>query len=116
MAIDKEKVREVILFAENDYKSYEVLMNTYLPNLLKKRIAGKYDRKQAPKLLEYYYQNYVRPSMKNPRNYGYDPKLNPQERAVFSKYFSDYLWEEHIKSVRPKTKTKGIAKSKRKLK
>lgn len=116
MAIDKVKVREVILFAENDYKSYDALMNIYLPNLVKKRLSGKYDKKKAPKLLEYYYQNYVRPSMKNPRNYGYDPKLNPQERTMFAKHFSDYLWDEHIKSVRPKKKSKGIAKSKRKLK
>lgn len=116
MAVDKVKVREVILFAENDYSSYEALMNNYLPNLMKKRLAGKYDKKQAPKLLEYYYSNYVRKYMKMPSKYGYDPKLNPEERKMFAKYFSDYLWEEHIKSVRPKKSTKGIAKSKRKLK
>ena len=116
MAIDKVKVREVILFAENDYRCYDILINTYLANLMKKRLAGKYDRKQAPKLLEYYYQNYVRPEMKKPSKYGFDSKLNPEERKMFSKYFSDYLWDEYLKSVRPKKKVKGIAKSKRKLK
>jgi hypothetical protein len=116
MSIDKIKVREVILFAENDSKSYNALMNIYLPNLIKKRLSGKYDKKKAPKLLEYYYQNYVRPSMKNPRNYGYDSKLNPQERIMFAKHFSDYLWEEHIKSVRTKKKSKSISKTKRKFK
>lgn len=82
---------------------------------MKKRLAGKYDRKQAPKLLEYYYSNYVRKNMKMPSKYGFDPKLNPEERKMFSRHFSDYLWEEHLKNVRPKKKSKGIPKSKRKL-
>lgn len=114
--IDEVKVREVILFAENDYSSYRALIDVYLPNLQKKRVAGKYDKSKAPKLMEYYYQNYVRPSMKNPRNYGLDPKLNPAERKVFGKHFADVLWEEYLKDIKPKSKVKGIAKSKRKLK
>ena len=112
--VDKEKVKEVIMFAENDASSYKALMDQYLTNLVKKRIAGKYDKKLSYKLLEYYYKNYVRPSMKNPRNYGFDPALNVPERAMFAKYFGDYLWDEHIKTV--KAKPKGIAKSRRKLK
>lgn len=111
--IDKEKVKETIIFAENDYKSYESLTTVYLDNLKKKRLKGQYDKKKAPKLLEYWYANVVRPQMKNPRNYGFDPRLNPEERALFSKHFSDYLWDEYLKKV--KVKVKGIAKSKRKL-
>ena len=114
--IDKEKVKEVIMFAENDASSYDALINIYLPNLMKKRLAGKYDKKQAPKLLEYYYSNYVRGNMKNPRNYGFDPKLNVPERKMFAKYFSDMLWDDYLKNVRPKKTVKGVAKSKRKLK
>ena len=114
--LDKDKVRETILFAENDVSSYDALMNIYLPNLMKKKLAGKYDKKQAPKLLEYYYSNYVRKNMINPRNYGFDPKLNPAERKMFAKHFSDYLFDEYLKGVKTKSKVKGIAKSKRKLK
>lgn len=114
--IDDVKVREVILFAENDAASYRALIDVYLPNLQKKRFNGTYDKSKAPKLMEYYYQNYVRPSMKNPRNYGYDPKLNPRERKVFGKHFADVLWNEYLKDIKVKSKTKGIPKSKRKLK
>ena len=114
--IDKDKVREVILFADNDYRMYEVLTTTYLNNLKKKRLKGTYDKKKSYKLMEYYYQNYVRPEMKKPSKYGYDPKFNKPEKEYFSKYYGDYLWEEFLKNVRPKSKLKGTAKTKRKLK
>jgi hypothetical protein len=93
--VDRQLVDEVIIFAENDSKMYEALMKNYLPNLQKKVLAGKYDPEQAIKLLEYYYTNYVRPSMKLPRNYGFDPKLNPDERKLFAKYFRDKLYNEY---------------------
>ena len=85
--IDEVKVREVILFAENDYELYEILRKVYVPYVVKKISKKQYNRDKALKLLEYYYQNYVRPAMKNPRKYGYDPKLNPSERKAFSQYF-----------------------------
>tara|TARA_Y100000361_G_C11147574_1_gene339023 strand:+ start:982 stop:1335 length:354 start_codon:yes stop_codon:yes gene_type:complete len=116
MAIDKVKLREVILFADNDYKLYEVLTTTYLDNLKRKRLKGKYDKKKSYKLMEYYYSNYVRPEMKKPSKYGFDPKLNVEERKAFGKHYGDYLWEEYIKKIKKKTDKKGIAKSKRKLK
>jgi len=93
--VDRQLVDEVIIFAENDSKMYEALMKNYLPNLQKKVLAGKYDPEQAIKLLEYYYTNYVRPYMKLPRNYGFDPKLNPDERKLFAKYFRDKLYNEY---------------------
>jgi len=93
---DREKVREVILFAENDSRLYDILLNVYLPNLKKKVKAGKYDSKKAVKLLEYYYQNYVRPAMKNPRNYGFDPRLNPSEREMFASYFVNELEDNYL--------------------
>jgi hypothetical protein len=49
MAVDKELVREVILFAENNVRCYESLMANYLPNLQKKVLKGVYDRKLAIK-------------------------------------------------------------------
>lgn len=106
MAIDKTLVREVILFAENDYDMYKVLVTTYLDNLKKKRLNGTYDKAKSYKLLEYYYSNYVRPEMKKPRKYGLDPKLNPEERKQFSKYFGDFLFEEYLKNIKPKPKKK----------
>jgi hypothetical protein len=106
MAIDKVLVREVILFTENDYDMYKVLVTTYLDNLKKKRLNGTYDKAMSYKLLEYYYTNYVRPEMKKPRKYGLDPKLNVEERKAFSKYFGDYLWDEYLKKIKPKPKKK----------
>jgi hypothetical protein len=94
-SVDRQLVDEVIIFAENDSKMYDALMKNYLPNLQKKVLAGKYDPEQAIKLLEYYYTNYVRPYMKLPRNYGFDPKLNPDERKLFAKYFRDVLYNEY---------------------
>jgi len=94
--IDKPLVYEVITFAENDSRLYDILMNVYLPNLKKKKKAGKYDREKAIKLLEYYYNNYIRFEMKKPSKYGMDPKLNPAERKLVAKHFRDYLEEEFL--------------------
>ena len=116
MSVDKVKLNEVIIFAENDYKLYEVLTTTYLNNLKKKRLKGQYDKNKSYKLMEYYYSNYVRPEMKKPSKYGFDPQLNKSEKEAFSKYFGDYLWDEYLKKVRPKSQLKGTPKSKRKLK
>ena len=116
MAVDKVKLREVILFADNDEKSYEILTTIYLDNLKRKRLKGNYDKKKSYKLLEYYYSNYVRKEMIKPSKYGFDPKLNVEERKAFGKHYGDYLWEEYIKKIKKKSDKKGIAKSKRKLK
>lgn len=106
MAIDKVLVGEVVSFAENDYDMYKVLVTTYLDNLKKKRLNGTYDKAMSYKLMEYYYSNYVRPEMKKPRKYGMDPKLNVEERKMFSKYFGDLLYDEHLKNIKPKPKKK----------
>lgn len=116
MAIDKVKLREVILFADNDYDLYKVLTTTYLENLKRKRFKGTYDKKKSYKLLEYYYSNYVRREMKKPSKYGFDPKLNVEERKAFGKHYGDELWTEYIRKIKKKSDKKGIAKNKRKLK
>lgn len=95
--IDEVKLREVILFAENDSRLYDILINVYLPAIKKKIKSGKYDSSKAITLMEYYYSNYVRPEMIKPSKYGYDPKLNPDERKAFGKYFRDILIDEYIK-------------------
>ena len=115
MSVDKIKLREVILFTDNDYKLYEILTTTYLDNLKKKRLKGQYDKKKSYKLMEYYY-NFARTEMKKPSKYGFDPKLNVEERKEFGKYYGDYLWDEYIKKIKKKSDKKGISKSKRKLK
>lgn len=116
MAVDKVLVRETILFAENDQRSYKALTEVYLPNLQKKKLRGVYDREKAKKLMEYYYSNYVRPQMKNPRYYGHDPKLNPAERKMFATHFVEVLEDEYgLKALKPAKAKKGTAKSKRKL-
>lgn len=117
MPVDKILVQETIMFAENDQRSYRALMDSYLPNLQKKKLKGTYDREKAKKLLEYYYSNYVRPQMKNPRLYGFDPKLNPAERKMFATHFVEVLEEEYgLKKLKPAKAKKGTAKTKRKLK
>lgn len=120
MPIDKVKVNEVILFAENDYDSYNALIQNYLPNLQKKIKSGTYNKTKAVKLLEYYYSNYVRGYMKMPRKYGFDPKLNPDERKMFGKYFVDSLESDYLndykKKLKKTSKSNAVAKSKRKLK
>lgn len=107
--VDRALVDDVIIFAENDSKMYDALMKNYLPNLQKKILSGKYDPEQAIKLLEYYYTVYVRPYMKMPRNAGYDPKLNPEERKAFAKYFRDQLWNEYgLKQLAKKPKGPAV--------
>ena len=105
------------MFAENDETSYRALIDVYLPNLQKKALRGVYDSKKARKLMEYYYSNYVRPEMKKPRKYGFDPRLNPAEREMFADYFVSELESEYgLKKIKPAKAKKGVAKSKRKLK
>lgn len=106
MSIDREKVKEVIAFAENDYDSYKILTTTYFDNLKRKRLNGTYDKAKSGKLLEYYYSNYVRKEMIKPRKYGFDSKLNPQERKMFGTYFANVLWSDYIKNIKPKPKKK----------
>jgi len=96
-AIDEIAVDEVINYAWNDRYLYDILINVYLPAVQKKVNKGNFDYEKGVKLMEYYYTNYVRPHMKNPRNYGWDSKLNPQERRYFASYFLDALFDEYIK-------------------
>ena len=93
---DKHLVNETISFAENDERCLYILENVYVPAIKKKIKSGKYDSKKAVKLLEYFYSNYVRPEMKKPSKYGYDPKLNPKERIYFSEYFVDLIESSYL--------------------
>lgn len=45
MSIDKVKLREVTIFADNDYKLYEVLTTTYLDNLKRRDSRGNMTNK-----------------------------------------------------------------------
>jgi hypothetical protein len=55
--------------------------------------------------------------MKNPRLYGFDPKLNPAERKMFATHFVEVLEDEYgLKKLKPANAKKGTAKTKRKLK
>lgn len=90
--MDSDAVRELILFSENDHRLYDILHKTYVPALLKFKKKGTFDRNKAIKLMEYYYQNYVRPSYK--KEYGADIKLSPIERKSFAEYFIDTLEQE----------------------
>jgi hypothetical protein len=87
-----DAVRELTLFADNDHKLYNDLMNNYLKNMVVKKKRGVYDHNLAIKLLEYYYQNYVRPAYK--REFGDDVKLSPQERKEFAEYYVNALEQE----------------------
>lgn len=109
--IDVVAVNEAILIVENDAKLYDILVKTYLPNLQKKFLTGKYDPDKAVKLLEYFYTNYARPRLRG-IEYRWDPKFNPAERYEFAKYFSDYLYYEFLK---PLEKNKPKAPKKPKL-
>lgn len=106
--IDVIAVNEVILICSNDSKLYDVLIKTYLPNLQKKLIAGKYDPQKAIKLLEIFYTRYCRPRLKG-ITYKWDPKLNPGERYEVAKYFSEYLYLEFLKPLE-KNKPKAAKK------
>jgi hypothetical protein len=94
--IDEHKVRETILFAENNADVLKKFEDIYVEYVRKKVKAKKYDRTKVIKLLEYFYQNYVRPAMKNPRNYGYDPKLNVAERKEFAEYFRENIESNYL--------------------
>lgn len=100
--IDKIKVGEVILFAENNVNAYDALMRNYLPNLSKKVLKGTYDSKLAVKLLVYYYENYVRVPFSNPREMGFDPKLNKEEKNMFAEHFVEYLETEFLNDIKKK--------------
>jgi hypothetical protein len=95
-SIDEHKVNETILFAENNADVLKKFEDIYVEYVKKKVKAKKYDRTKVIKLLEYFYQNYVRPAMKNPRNYGYDPKLNPAERKLFAEYFRENIETNYL--------------------
>lgn len=101
--MDKEKVRELILWAENNQYCYKHLVGEYLDNMKRRWLNGTYDSAKATKLLEYFYSNYVRPTAKKRTELGYDPKLNPQERIVFANHFKKYLEDEFLKHIK-KTK------------
>ena len=93
---DEAAIRELVLYAENDGKLYDVLHKTYVPALQKFIKKGTFDENKAIKLLEYYLTNYVRPSYK--REFGDDIKLNPNDRKAFAKEILDSLRrEEYIK-------------------
>ena len=89
---DSDAVQELVLYAENDSKLYNVLHKTYVPALEKFIKKGNFDEIKALKLLEYYLTNYVRPAYK--REFGDDIKLNPADRKAFAKEILDSLKSE----------------------
>ena len=89
---DPDAVQELVLYAENDSKLYNVLHKTYVPALNKFIAKGNFDEMKALKLLEYYFTNYVRPAYK--REFGDDIKLNPADRKAFAKEILDSLKSE----------------------
>lgn len=93
---DEDALQELILYAENDSRLYDVLMKTYLPALQKHVKRGQYDPTKAVKLMEYYYTNYVRPAYK--REFG-DVPLSKSDRQKFAQHFLDYLIEEKFLEV-----------------
>lgn len=106
--IDTIAVNEAIILVENDRKLYDVLITTYLMNLQKKFISGKYDHEQAIKLLELFLKNHALPRLRS-REYGWNWKPNPAERYEFAKYFRDLLYHEYLKPLeknRPKNQKK----------
>lgn len=88
---DEDALQELILYAENDRRLYDILMNTYLPALQKFVKRGTYDATKAVKLMEYYYSNYVRPAYK--KEFG-DVPLSKSDRQKFAQHFLDYLVDE----------------------
>lgn len=91
-ATDPDALQELILYAENDSRLYDVLMKTYLPALQKFVKKGTYDPTKALKLMDYYFTNYVRPAYK--REFGDDVRLGKSDRTEFAKHFLDYLVDE----------------------
>lgn len=89
---DPDAVQELVLYAENDSKLYDVLHKTYVPALKKFIAKGNFDEMKAVKLLEYYLTNYVRPAYK--REFGDDIRLNPEDRKAFAKQILDSLKSE----------------------
>ncbi len=87
-----DAVEDLCTFADNESKLYDVLHNTYVPALMKFKKRGTFDREKALKLLEYYYQNYVRPTYK--KRFGSDIKLNPAQRKNFANYYLTTLEED----------------------
>ena len=99
-----DEVRELTLFADNDGRLYNQLMDNYLKNMLTKLKQGKYDGNLVIKLLEYYYQLYVRPAYK--KEFGDDIKLDPSERKEFGEYYVRELQEtdEFLAQIEKKKK------------
>lgn len=89
--VDNDAVTELIGHAMNTNKTYDILMNTYVPALMKFKKKGTFDRNKALKLLEYYYQK-VRESYK--REHGDDIKLDPASRKSFSEQILQELEDE----------------------
>lgn len=94
---DDDAREELIMYAENDSRLYDVLMKTYLPALQKFVKRGTFDREKALKLMEYYYSNYARPGYK--REFGDDIALSKSDRRKFAEYFLNYLIDEQYLEV-----------------
>lgn len=57
--VDEHAVRELELYADNDYKLYK-MREPYLENMRKKMARGKYDRENGVKLWEHYVERAAR--------------------------------------------------------
>lgn len=99
-AINEDKVMEAFDFVNNDYESFRAFEHSYIPNLVRKRKKGTYDKKLSYKLMAYHWNNYGRPRYK--KVMGKDLSLNPQERLAYGKLFGDIIWEENLRNIRKK--------------
>ena len=66
-AVDKDLVRDLELYMENEYRIWNNYERSFLPNIARKIGTGKFDKKKLPKLMEYLIKNSM-PIIK--KNYG----------------------------------------------
>lgn len=83
-AVDKDLVRDLELYMENEYRIWNNYERSFLPNIARKIGTGKFDKKKLPKLMEYLIKNSM-PIIK--KNYGID-RLSKEDREALAKQLS----------------------------
>jgi len=83
-AVDKDLVRDLELFMENDANIMRNYERSFLPNIARKIGSGKFDKKKLPKLMEYHIKN----SMPTIKRFYADVKLNKEDREALAKELS----------------------------
>ncbi len=89
--MDKILIKDIILFADNDFDLYQKLINMYLPNLAKKKKKGVFDRNKAIILLLYYVEIVWKKYKKETKMT--NVKLFKNEKIVIADYYLTYLEE-----------------------